>query len=268
MEWDEQKIISKALSLEKELDRRIVKRDNATLFFLAKKHFGSWNNLMKAIGHEVRGFREAKIPLKHSKELFYFIGLLCSDGHIQVLKKKGNYKVLLFTSYEEEKEMILKLMKDLFDYSASVRVKDYGFSERVNYEIYIYSKSLCNFFINLGIPSGNKSSKIILPNLLMGASKKKILHFIRGIFDGDGSIIASNNQTLFRIYSQSKGLIFGLEGLLKEMDFSPRTNKYKEMWSLNLNKKGEVKRLFKLLYQDSGIYFYPRKKLKWSQQYI
>ena len=268
MKWDKEKIIIKALSLEKKLGRRVVKRDNSNLFFLAKEHFGSWNNLMKSMGHQVIEFREANVPSRYSKELFYFIGLLCSDGYIQVVREKCSYKIIIFTSYEEEKEMILKLMKFLFNYDASVRLKNYGFSKRVNYEVYIYSKKLCGFLIGLGVPSGNKSLTLKLPQFIMNSSKKHIWHFIRGIFDGDGSIINSRGQILFRIYSGSKNFIFDFEELVKKMDFSPKINKDRGLWSLSANKKNEVKKIFEQIYKDSGIYFYPRKRLKWKQQYI
>jgi len=268
MKWDKNKVMVKARDLEKKLGRRIVKRDNSNLFSLAKKHFGSWNNLMKTLGHEVREFRKVIIPFKYTKELFYFIGLLCSDGHIQTIESKGNYKLIIFTSYPEEKQIILKLMEKLFHYKASVREKNYGFSNKLNYEVHIYSKALCNFFIGFGIPSGNKSSIIKLPIILKKASRIEKISFLKGVFDGDGSIIRSKNQVIFRIYSGSRDFILGLKNLIDNLGFSPKINRERFSWSLSLNKQEEVKNLFKIFYETKDCCFYPRKKLKWKQQYI
>ncbi|HLD98523.1 MAG TPA: LAGLIDADG family homing endonuclease [Candidatus Nanoarchaeia archaeon] len=269
MKWDKQEIINEFKRIEKNLGRKPVKRDNANLYFLSRKHFGSWNNLIEKSGYKVRRFQNPQIPDVLSNEVYYLLGLLCTDGHIQFRKNECKYRLILFTSYNEEKEMIIKLIKNIFDYNASVREKLYGFSNRPNYEVYISSKKVCEFFNNLGVPYGNKSTSLRVPKVLFHLNKDKTFNFLRGVFDGDGSIIFSSINQTFKISSGSQKFIEDMHKLMSKLNINSSriTHERDNIWELKLNKEKEIKKLYNLLYLDSKFY-YPRKKLKWSQRYI
>src|SRR3989344_7071373 len=142
MKWNKKEGINRLDLLKKELGRRPVKRDSPALYSLSRRYFGSWNNMMIKAGYKCKKFQKPIIHNKITGDMYYFLGLLSTDGHIQALKKMHKYRVMLYTSEKEEVKIILKLIKRLFHYDASIRARKTGFSSRPNYEIYISSKKI------------------------------------------------------------------------------------------------------------------------------
>jgi hypothetical protein len=265
MKLTKEEIIRRFYALKNKLNRKPVKRDSSYLYFLSRKYLGSWSNLLKEGGYDIKLKQYAKMPSLNKKEFYYFLGLLCTDGHIQFNKEKGKYKLIIFTSNKEEKDMIFNLIYSLFSYKASLRSKIYGFSKRPNYEVYISSKKLCEFFGNLGIPFGAKSLIIKLPEIIKRCSDLFFWSFVRGIFDGDGSIINSKNNWTFKIASGSRRFLEELNNLFLKKGFSPILRREKEnIWILKIHKKNEINHLYSLIYKDSKDYYYTRKRLKWE----
>jgi DNA-binding transcriptional regulator WhiA len=268
MKWTKKKILEEILLLEKRLGRVPVKRDNSNLYSLSRKYFGSWNNLMKEAGYIVKERQHPIIPKLNLRNLYYFMGLLCTDGHIHIDKEKTRNKLMIFTSNKDEREMIFKLIYNLFQYKASIREKIYGFSKRPNYEIYISSKSICEFFCNLGVPSGAKSLTIALPEIIKNCKTCFFWDFLRGVFDGDGSIINTEKSKAFKIASGSEKFLEDFKQIFINKDFSPILRKERNnLWILKFNKKEEINKIYNLLYKDAE-FFYTRKKLNWERQYI
>ena len=172
----QEEVIEKLKGLEKELGRRPVKRDNSHLYFLSRKHFGTWNKMLETTGYECRTFQKPIIPENMTRELSYFLGLVSTDGHIQITREIGQYRLIMCTSEKEEVDLILKLIYLLFNYKASIRARKTGFkNSRPNYEVYISSKEVTSFITSLGIPSGAKSSNIKCLNF---SFKKKNIYGI------------------------------------------------------------------------------------------
>ncbi len=260
-------VLTKLENLEKELGRRPIKRDNSSLYFLARKHFGSWNNLLNAAGHRIKNKQETKVPKKFSKHFYYFLGLLITDGHIQYVSKGGKYRTIIFTSNTDEKEMIIELIKELFSYTPSVRSKKYGFNKKENHEIYISSKKLCDFLIKkVGIPSGAKSLTIEIPSFIKKKGVREKWAFIRGVFDGDGSIINTKKANAFKVASGSEMFIKDLDDLFISLGFdSGKIRKEREnLWLFKINKIKNIEKIHRMIYNDTNKYFYPRKKKKWK----
>jgi len=205
------------------------------------------------------------MPSLNKGEFYYFLGLLCTDGHIQFNREKGKYKLIIFTSNKEEREMICNLIYSLFKYKASLRSKIYGFSEKPNYEIYISSKKLCEFFENLEVPFGAKSLTIKIPNIIKKCSDAFFWNFVRGIFDGDGSIIKLKTNWTFKIASGSRIFLEELNDLFLKRGLSSILRKEREhLWLLKLHKKNEINKIYSLIYKNTKNYYYARKRLKWE----
>jgi DNA-binding transcriptional regulator WhiA len=221
--------------------------------------------MMKKLGYNYRIFQKLIIPSSLPVSFYYFLGLLCTDGHIQFVKKGGKYRVMLYTSELKEKEIILRLIKSLFNYNASVRARETGFSDRLNYEIYISSKSLCEFFHNLGIPYGAKSYNIRVPKLFSNRNERIFWNYLRGVFDGDGSIIFSGSVCTFKISSGSQEFIKDIQKIMSKYNFlNTHVSRQKQnVWELKINARRDISRLYRLIYRDAR-FFYPRKKSKWE----
>lgn len=190
------------------------------------------------------------------------MGLLFTDGHISKDRLK-RHKIFLFTSYHDEKEIILRLIKKLFNYKASVRTKKYAFNKLPNYEIYISSKPLAKYFINkFEIPAGAKSHIIRTPKFL--SNKKDISSFIRGVIDGDGTI--SSKSKCVRISSGSEKFLKDIKKLLLDIGISSGSilkDKGRNTWVLYISGLDNLRRLRSKIYYNSK-FFYPRKKTTWK----
>lgn len=122
----------------------------------------------------------------------------------------------------------------------------------------------------------NKSLTIDkIPNI-----KNELLrHFIRGYFDGDGSILLSHNSSYYKsngqikkyIYPTYNFIILGTKGFLKEIikiaDFKYakiRDTKTEQIKSLNICAKKEFDKIFNYMYLNSTIKL-ERKYNKWNE---
>lgn len=108
----------------------------------------------------------------------YVLGLFASDGCMYQNKRGSRY--ISFTSTDEE--LILQV-KQILKLSNLIEVYNRKGNFKTSYTLQIGSKILFNKFTSLGFTS-NKSKTLTFP----GIPQQFICHFIRGYFDGDGSI--------------------------------------------------------------------------------
>ncbi len=256
--WNSDKVIHDIKILEKKLKRRPCKRDSSLLYSMSRKFFGSWNNAMKAAGYSIKELQYINSKIKITPNICYFVGLVITDGHIQITQKK-NYKVMLFTSYKNEKDMIVSLIHHLFNYQPLVRPKKYGWNKRVNYEIQISSKSLVNYLTTkFDIPAGNKSNSIRVPKFFFNTSKTNLISFLRGIIDGDGGI----SENAFKVSISSGSLLFlqDLKNIFIKLNLNSGSARSAggNTFEIGFYKKSEITKLYEILYPAN--FYYQRKK--------
>ena len=107
-----------------------------------------------------------------SQEKAYFLGLLYADGTIY--SSKGNYKVSLVM---KDRDIVWSFRKYL---GSEAPVKEY---KKGLYEVHICNKKIVEDLVALGC-TPRKAKTITLPSL----SSRFVSHFVRGYFDGDGSV--------------------------------------------------------------------------------
>lgn len=114
----------------------------------------------------------------------YILGLLYADG------SNDTSKSTISISLQEEDVSILEKIRvivgsskplEYIDYSNK---NDYGYKYKNQYRLIFFSRYMSNILENIGMIS-NKSLKLEFPNI----DKKYYKHFIRGYFDGDGSLV-------------------------------------------------------------------------------
>ena len=103
-------LVKSILNLERKLGRRPTKWDSGTLYRYSRKYLGSWNNLMKAAGYQVKSHQYPTVP-PYNQDFAYFLGLLVTDGTVYYNPKLTKYKVAIYTSYPEERDIIVKLVR-------------------------------------------------------------------------------------------------------------------------------------------------------------
>lgn len=114
----------------------------------------------------------------------YWLGFLYADGYVRMKDgKSGELKIKL---KDTDKGHIEKFLKDI-ECEKPIKCGVDGKSKYCS--VTIYSNLMVNKLVNLGCVN-RKTQKIRLPKL----SEPFMSHFIRGYFDGDGSISKVKNR--------------------------------------------------------------------------
>jgi len=250
---DGAEVLAEIKKLHKLNNRRPVKRDSNSLYQATRKFYGTWNNALRVAGYYVKDFQNPNIP-KISPELAYFVGLIITDGHLRYDKKSRSYSISIYNSYPKETKTIIKLIKQLFNYSPTIRKRKYGFSKSINNEIIISSKKLVLFLHQtFGIPLGAKSKIIQLP-VIFAKDDELFYNFLRGVIDGDGHI----RRKGISISSQSETFLKQIKNKLADLSFI-RIENARTTNSLLIERQNDMRQLYAKLY-GSPNFFYNRKK--------
>ena len=125
----------------------------------------------------------------------------------------------------------------------------------------IESKTLHNNLVKLGIMP-NKSKILKCPEI----PEKFYSDFIRGVFDGDGTVKVKQKRC--KICSASKDFINGLSKMLKSMKIEHKlynepytyNNIKTDFYTVTIMRKKDVKKLYHLMYDNAGLYMKRKKK--------
>ena len=156
-----------------------------------------------------------------TEEKAYWLGFLMADGSVS--EKTNKISLALHTS---DKGHIEKFLKDL---KSNYKIKDYLNNFNSPYSrVIISSSKIKEDLIRLGcVP--NKSGVLKFPVLNNDLKS----HFIRGYFDGDGSISISGKQFKFRVC----GTYEFLKEILINIGFK---NKLLKRWPLRNNNNYDI----------------------------
>ena len=109
----------------------------------------------------------------------YILGFICADGYIGV----HDDFCMVLSDIHDENYNTLKHLKDELDTDLTIQHRHtkegYG-----NYTFKFSNSHIVSSLINLGITHNKLKSRTSIPNI----PHSLIRHFIRGLFDGDGSI--------------------------------------------------------------------------------
>lgn len=249
IKWSSEEVILTLHKLYSEANKIPSKRKNNGLYSASRKFYGTWNNALRAAGYLVKDNQKVTLP-ELSPRLAYLIGLIITDGHLSHCGRR--YDVRIYTSYTEERDIVLKLIKELFGYVAFVRKRKYGFNVLVNNEIIICSKDVLLLLNDLGVPIGAKSKTVELPKSMV-KSDDIFFAFLRGIIDGDGSI-----GRRIRISSGSDLFLKQLKEALRNK-VTCHFERGKTANSISINKQRDILQLYSKLYNNAEFY-YKRKK--------
>lgn len=167
----------------------------------------------------------------------YFLGLMYADGSVS----KNTFYLKL------KDEDIIQEFKKHLNTEADVKIIN------SQYILTICRQSMCNDLINHGCYI-NKTKSIRFPNL----EKSLIRHFIRGFYDGDGSLILNINRNRNCLNFTSGSLEF-LQQLQERLKVISITNggiskeKNHEVWHLRYGGR-QVYIILNWLYKDSNLY--------------
>lgn len=185
-------IISRGNSISFEMLNELCKTQN--------HDFNSFCDISLVVYGRGRKNREKsiKVPYEIDKELGYLAGALISDGHLS----KNSIDI---ACYEESfRESVKECLTSKFG-----RCNSYYNGNR----IYV-----CNVFVPyfmnkvFEIPFGKKSYTVKVPDVVFKSDNEVVASFIRGLFDGDGTVSAGLSYK-----TSSKELAEGLSYLLARL---------------------------------------------------
>lgn len=194
----------------------------------------------------MQGLKEYTIPFDlEEEESQYWLGYLCADGNVQYSKEHRVYKVSLAS---KDKEII-----DKFICFMGNRAK-YHFQKQNNVHIgYVSSIQLCEYLISLGItPKKALTLDINIP---------LTRHFVRGYFDGDGSI-RNRDYGECKITCGSLKFVTRLCSLLDSLSIYYKVRVKGNAYDISIERKKECKAFLDFIYKNSSIYL-QRKYLKY-----
>jgi hypothetical protein len=193
-----------------------------------------------------------------SEEKAYFLGLLYADGSNRLVRGEVNLTL------QEKDYYLLEKLNNLINPARPI----YKLPKKVStggeiYRMSINSKYVSNKLNELGVFE-NKSFKLIFPKWL---NEELFSHFIRGYFDGDGSVSVNKNITKLQIQ------IIGTESFLNDIMEILVKNCNVNHTKLGLNHKNNTnnirilgysgnnnaKKIYKYLYKDANIYMLRKK---------
>jgi intein/homing endonuclease len=184
----------------------------------------------------MQGLKHYTIPFKNNDpQSEYWLGYICADGNIQFSKKHGVYKVSLFS---KDKEIIDKFMLFMGD-----RCKYHLRKQNGIHEAYISSKQLCEYLIKLNI-TPNKGLNLN-PNLRLSS------HFMRGLFDGDGSI--RKNRREGKITSGSEIFVQRISDLLNTLHVYHKIRSKGNAFDICMERSNDFERFLRWIYSDATI---------------
>lgn len=191
-----------------------------------------------------------------SKDVQYWIGYLAADGNISrsLIRLHSKDKIVLdqFKLFLNSEVNILEERKLYTNY--------------VGYVIGFNNKCAGLSLNSVGIlPNKSLSFSVNIPITWS---------FIRGIFDGDGSLIIDkrNGHKRFSIFTASVvfanqlNSFFISEGLTSYIKEDNRDFRNNTLYSVSIYKQSELQRCYELLYKDA-TYFLPRKYSRFGSTY-
>lgn len=193
-----------------------------------------------------------------SQEKAYFLGLLYADGN-NYIRRNHSYEVSI--KLKSQDKLILEKFRDYI--CPSLKLKELIDKKTNNKHVLlkINSKELSNQLTNLGcIP--NKSLKLTFPII----NEYLIHHFIRGYFDGDGSLYSrKQNKTGYVNYgwqiTSTKMFCHSVKNYLDNLSVNssiklacPKTNNITCTLSVGGNK--QITKLLDWLYKDSQLHLH------------
>lgn len=196
----------------------------------------------------------------------YLLGYIAADGFVG----EGKFNNLVVHSNDLE---IVEIFKKELEYDGEIKKSAVGGFENstFGYVLNVSSKELIKDLNELGIYSKKSLTYSKLPCI----SEELIPDFVRGYFDGDGSFNSNLSSSICKkngkTYTARKGTLSiictrelseQIVDALKIKKFSLRKSKTQELIYLTISAKGELKRLYDLMYYENCSCL-KRKQNKW-----
>lgn len=190
----------------------------------------------------------------------YIVGLLAADGWTTKYHHKNEDKISYYSALEMKDEQIIADLANYFDKKYTIRHR----GETTHYILHMPSATFGEFGALLD------TNRTGILNYYLNCKNQG--DFVRGLFDGDGSIAShprsSGGRVGFSVSSRQPEI--------KEiiLDFSQKCclnasiyldKRGSGTWYISFNSKNDVNILYHVMYEDSPTIFLKRKKERFHE---
>lgn len=192
-----------------------------------------------------------------TEEKAYILGFIMADGGIYI----NNAHRLYFSLSYKDIEILNKIQAAMeSNYDIKIIEQSNSFGKSTIARLTIYCKEIIDDLLALGFDN-NKTGNEFIPNI----EPALIRHFLRGFFDGDGTIFKSRGYDTVGFTSSLDMLNAINELLSKELSLDIKKiyteSGNKQAYRLYYSKQEEVYKIYNYLYDNATIYL-ERKKDK------
>ena len=185
----------------------------------------------------------------------YWLGFLYADGYILSKRKHSSKKMGLALSIKDEKHM--RKFKNFMNTDAPIKIyENYTFNKKYC-RLLFTGDYICNTLIDKGMLE-HKSLILLFPSIHQ-VPEEFIRHFLRGYFDGDGSIVKRSKKESSKAYTISLlGTKEFLSHIIKKYNLKCKLEKKKGVetnnYYIRIHSINEVEKVLDYIYKDSNIY--------------
>ena len=247
-------------------------------YFKDKYCSGEINMVLRKIGITRPNGTQAKINHDYfenidSEHKAYWLGFIYADGSItKKVYEKGSYTYRLRMELMFEDKYILEQMA--LDLESDLKPKEY-YNDTSSFEGYnkpkhtayimFSSKKMGEDLVKLGVVP----NKTLILKSLPSIPDNLMKHFIRGYFDGDGSVYLTKDNTIKTAFYGTHDFINSIQDfLIKELDLTKKkiTDQKEANVSFVGMAKQESEKLYHYMYDEATI-FLNRKYEKYNKYF-
>ena len=201
-------------------------------------------------------FNERFFETIDSQEKAYLLGFLYADGNISNNKYYINIDLA-----EYDKEILDMFIKEL-NYNIYPKLNEREINSNKYLKLSIGSKAMCTDLIKIGC-TPNKTLQLCYPKI----DDKYHRHFIRGYFDGDGTVTRNKDRCYIKITSTKLFLNKIYFILNKELNINiNKLIKSNKIYNLSLSSINDTIKFYNYIYKNANL-FLKRKYNKYTELY-
>ena len=218
------------------------------------------------------GFHKVKLPRFINPRLAYFMGYFYADGSLKDIQKskikrnKFEHKLKVGDEFLQQVMILKNLFQDIFGLTVKIRTERIDKGEHYYY-IEINSKVIYRFITNIfALPSGPKTGKLKMPEVILKCPKELRMWFIRGVFDADGETRAVEFYKIknlikprIRLHMNDHKFVSEIKVLLlKDFDLvfnGPYVDKNNKASCIQIERISQIRKANEL-----NLFFHPIKK--------
>lgn len=187
----------------------------------------------------------------------YFLGLMLTDGNVHRIKRNTEQYRIQIALQSQDRDILERFKKELH---SSNKIIHYQKDKRDECIFGIQSVKMAYDLSKQGITP----NKTFIAELNYNIPPDLFRHYIRGIFDGDGTVYYSNEHLHFGFYGTHKLVTQVQDWLIEQINLTRHKITDKETVSFTTyQKRKDIENFYRLIYTDANFYL-KRKKEKFD----